>query len=148
MKRLLILPIVVAALSLAAGAVCYGQPRSGHPPRMFFFRHHAPAAMFGDGQYLYVTAGGKILEYKLDGMKLEHSVDLPACGPPPGRRGAWAEGRFRPMPPPPAPPTELWAANGKLYVLEGPAIYVYKTPGLRLEKSVKLPGPKPPQADK
>lgn len=148
MKKLLVLTILFGALCLGAGYACCEQTVAG-PPAPKFFRGAGPAALFGDGQHLYVLAGGKLLEYKLPEMTLEHSVDLPVCPPPGVQRMTEAQAPCRGMPfPPPPPPLGLWAADGKLYVLAGPAIYVYKTPGLTLENTVKLPGPKPPQAGK
>ncbi|MDR3557828.1 MAG: hypothetical protein P4L55_23975 [Syntrophobacteraceae bacterium] len=147
MKKRMVFLILFTALCLSAGTACCQQTGSGLP---VFSRGSGPSAIFGDGQHLYVMAGGKILEYKLDGMNLEHSVDLPACAPPEMEHGPQAGAPpFRSMlVPPPPPPHGLWAGDGKLYVLDGPAVYVYKVPGLSLENTVKLPAPKPPQAGK
>ncbi len=148
MKKLLVFTILFAALFLGAGYAC-GEQTVAAPPAPKFFRGGGPAALFGDGQHLYVLAGGKLLEYKLPEMTLEHSLDLPVCPPPGVQRMTKAQEPREPMlPPPPPPPHGLWGANGKLYVLAGPAIYVYKTDGLTLANTVKLPWPKPPQAGK
>jgi hypothetical protein len=148
MKKQMVFLILFTALCLSAGTACCQQSGPGPQPPMFP-RGGGPSALFGDGQHLYVMAGGEILEYKLDGMKLENSVDLPACAPPDREHGPKAGGPFRSMLiPPPPPPHGLWAGDGKLYVLDGPAVYVYKIPGLSLANTVKLPAPKPPQAGK
>ncbi len=144
--------IVVILISVlfvpAVNGLC--QPATSAPsmPPMFL-RGHGSAALFGEGQYLYVLVGGNLLEYKSDTMALVHSVRLNGCmagGVPGAATGPMSSGR---MPPPPLPAQSLWAGGGKVFVLAGPVICVYKSPDLTLEKTVMLPGPpKPPQAVK
>ncbi|MDR3568294.1 MAG: hypothetical protein P4L43_09730 [Syntrophobacteraceae bacterium] len=133
MKKLLVLPILFLALYLTT-VPAHGQ-KTAPPPAPGIFTGGGPAALFGDARHLYVMVGGKLFEYTLATMTLEHSATLPACSHPP-----------MPFPLPPPPPQGLWAGNGKVYVLWGPAVYVYEASGLRLENTVELPGPKPPQA--
>ncbi|MGC8491571.1 MAG: hypothetical protein ACP5SH_07520 [Syntrophobacteraceae bacterium] len=140
MKKLLEVSILYAALLFATVYALCGQATAQPPPGPpMFGRGNCPGAIFGDGKNLYVTAGGKILEYKLEAMTLIHSVTLPAPAPPAGKPESMGHGPCPPMPPPPSAQDSLWAGNGKLYVLAGPALYVYQTPDLKLEKTVLLP---------
>ena len=146
MKRMLVVPALFLALCLRAAPAMCGQTVPCPPPPMFF-KGPGPVAMLGDAQFLYVIAGGKLLEYNLDKMTtLAHSVDLPGCRPPDDRQVAKAPHPPRDFPPPP-PPLGLWVGNGRVYVLAGPAIHVYQAPGLTLVNTVELPGAKPPRED-
>lgn len=97
----------------------------------------------GTQQHLYVLAGGRIMQFELDGMKLIKTVLLPE--PPRPRQAA---------PPKDAPsdrspkyeadmslPFGIWAGNGFLYVMGGPTIYRYTIPDLVLKATVELPRP-------
>lgn len=149
MRKTLIL--VILSLTLCS----FGMPRAacaqvttGGSAGGFFVCRFAPSGISGDAQYLYVMAGGKLLEYQLSDMTLLLSVDLPDPGsppqgvaPPPSASGS---GQLPPPPPPPLP-QGLWAGNGSLYVLRGPFVYVYSVPSLALQSSVQLPKPALPQ---
>ena len=112
----------------------------------FAFVRFGPTGISGDQQYLYVMAGGKILEYQLTDMTLLRSVALPDPGPP-GQisTSSTATGSGKFPPPPPPMPHGLWAGNGSLYVLQGPSVYTYSVPDLTLQNTVQLPKPELPQ---
>ena len=75
MKKQLFLLTLFAALCLTTGVACCQQAGAGPPAQPMFCRGGGAGAISGDGQHLYVAVGGKVLEYKLEGMTLEHSVD-------------------------------------------------------------------------
>jgi hypothetical protein len=142
-KKTLIL--VILGLTLCS----FGMPRAAHAQFTtggaaggFFVFRFAPTGISGDQQYLYVMAGGKILEYQLSDMTLLLSVDLPDPGAPPQvTTTPNASGSGQPPPPPPPLPHGLWAGNGSLYVLAGPFVYIYSVPNLALQSTVQLPKP-------
>lgn len=142
-----VLALISVLLLSAVNGLC--QP-AGPPPPMppMSLRAQGATAIFGEGQYLYVLAGGKLLEYKIDTMTLIHSVKL--NGGTVGAVPSSANREVSPMrmPFPPLPAQSLWAGGGKVFVLAGPVICVFKSPDLTREKTVMLPGPKPPQGMK
>jgi hypothetical protein len=100
-----------------------------------------------DQQYLYVMAGGKIIQYEISDLKLIRAVDLPELPPPPKVSPKETGSSQLPAPPPQmAAPHGLSASEGFLYVLAGPLLFRYSTPDLTLQNSVELPRPKLPQA--
>jgi hypothetical protein len=98
-----------------------------------------------DQQYLYVMAGGKIMQYEISDIKLLRAVDLPELPPPPQVSPKDA-GSGQLPPPQMAAPHGLCASEGFLYVLAGPLFFRYSTPDLTLQNSVELPRPRLPQA--
>ena len=138
---------VILCLALCSIAVAaYGQQTAGDTAGAFLIVRFSPTGVSGDQQYLYVMAGGKILEYQLTDMTLLRSVDLPDPGPPTGAPPKQPDsGKF---PPPPPIPHGVWAGNGSLYVLAGPFVYTYSVPDLSLQNTVQLPKPELPQAAK
>jgi hypothetical protein len=100
-----------------------------------------------DQQYLYVMAGGKIMQYEISDLKLLRTVDLPELPPPPKVSPKETGSGQLPAPPPQmAAPHGLCASEGFLYVLAGPVILRYSTTDLALQGSVELPKPKLSQA--
>ncbi|MGA2404601.1 MAG: hypothetical protein ABSG91_23335 [Syntrophobacteraceae bacterium] len=124
------------------------QAGDAQPPPAVFFKLGL-TGISGDQQYLYVMAGGEILQYEVAGMTLQRSVDLPDIAPPQcAPPKAPDPGKFPPHPPMGGPPHGLWAGNGYLYVLGGPVIWIYSVPDLTLQKTVELPKPQLPQVGK
>ncbi len=142
---------VSVILSLFAGVGFAADSDSASPP---------PPPMMGgasgvcaDDSYLYVVAHHKIMLYKLAGMTLAATVELPRPGDPPAD--------LPPAPPsddaaasgmPPHPPMGgmsggVCLADGCLYVLDGPVVLQYKTPDMTLENTVELPKPEPPSSN-
>lgn len=102
------------------------------------------------GTYLYVLAGGKILQYQASSMSITAQADLPEFAPPqspPPPKSATAD-KF------PPPPHMHGAPHGlcidptgtHLYVLAGPAVYRYvvSTSSLTYEIKTELPKPEAP----
>ncbi len=140
MNKILIPFILCLALFSIAGVAYPQRTTSGTPPP--FFPGFGAAGISGDTQYLYVMAGGKLLEYQLTNMTLLLSVDLPDPGPPPEITTSSTTPSSGQLPPPPPPmPQGLWAGNGYLYVLLGPSVYTYSVPSLTLQNTVALPKP-------
>jgi hypothetical protein len=142
MKRILIVVILCMALCWIAGAA-YGQQTSSDslPSPAVFFKFGL-TGIFGDQQYLYIMAGGKIMQYEAAEMTLLRSVDLPEPtlpAPPPKVTDAVN------FPPPPPLPHGLWVGNNSLYVLAGLFIYTYSVPDLTLQNTVQLPKPELPK---
>ncbi len=150
MKKTLILVILSLTLcSISTPLAAYAQQTTDgiQPPAgAFAFVRFGPTGISGDQQYLYVMAGGKILEYQLTDMTLLRSAALPDPGPP-GQisTSSTATGSGKFPPPPPPMPHGLWAGNGSLYVLQGPSVYTYSVPDLTLQNTVQLPKPELPQ---
>jgi len=143
-KMLILFILCPAPLSFAAAA--YGQQTADDTTGAFLIGRFSPTGICGDQQYLYVMAGGKILEYQLTDMALLRSEDLSDPGPPKGAPPKRPDpGGY---PPPPPIPHGLWAGNGSLYVLAGPFVYIYSIPDLTLQNTVQLPKPELPQAGK
>ncbi|MEN6439576.1 MAG: hypothetical protein ABFD97_13460 [Syntrophobacter sp.] len=103
------------------------------------------------GTYLYVLAGGKILQYTTGSWTTPaNQVDLPVLTPPVGAPPPKpADGKFPPPPHMGGAPHGLAidSTNGYLYVLAGPVVYRYIIPGLTLDESskIELPRPEPPK---
>lgn len=149
MRKILILVTLSLILcSTGMPGAAYGDQTAGsaQPPPAIFFKMGL-TGISGDSQYLYVMAGGKIIEYQLSNMTLLLSVDLPDPAPPSQAvTPPKASGSGQLPPPHHHPPYGLWAGNGSLYVLEGPFVYIYSVPGLTLQSTVQLPAPVLPQA--
>jgi hypothetical protein len=130
-------------MSSATGAA-FAQRAEGMPPPMFHML--GMSGFCADQQYLYVMAGGKIIQYDITDLKLVKTVDLPKPVPP---SSVAPSGTGSNQPPPPPPPMAgllgLWAGESFLYVLAGPVIYQYSTPDLTLQTTVELPKPEFPQ---
>ncbi|MGA3115013.1 MAG: hypothetical protein ABSF90_11355 [Syntrophobacteraceae bacterium] len=144
MNKILILVILCLALCSIAGVANPQQTTNGMQPPAgaFVVAGFGPSGISGDQQYLYVMAGGKLLEFQLTDMTLLRSVDLPDPGPPPMiTTSSTATDSPNFSPPPPPMPQGLWAGNGSLYVLQGPSVYTYNVPGLTLQNAVALPKP-------
>lgn len=145
MKKILIVVILCLALCWIAGTAYGQQTSSGSLPSPAVFFKFGLTGIFGDQQYLYVMAGGKIMQYEAAKMTLLRSVDLPEptlpndAPPPPKVTDA---GHF---PPPPPLSHGLWVGNNSLYVLAGPFIYIYSVPDLTLRNTVQLPKPELPK---
>ena len=146
----IILSLTLCSISIPLAA-CAQQTTNGMQPAAgaFVLARFGPTGISGDQQYLYVMAGGKILEYQLTDMTLLRSADLPDPGPPgPSTTSATATDSGKFPPPPPPMPQGLWAGNGSLYVLQGHSVYTYSVPDLSLQNTVQLPKPELPQAVK
>lgn len=129
------------ALSLAPSAAC-AHPPGGRLNAPAGFHPFAPSGICADQQYLYVMAGGKIMQYGLTDMTLLKTVDLPEPVPPqntPPKETKSAQAP--PFPPPMHGPQGLWVGGDALYILAGPVVYQYTTPDLKLKTTVKLPPP-------
>jgi hypothetical protein len=145
-NKILILVILCVALCSIAGVAIPQQTGDVQPPPAVFAKLGL-TGISADQQYLYVMAGGKILQYKISDMTLLRSVDLPDIAPPQGPPPKPADpGKFPPHPPMGGPPHGLWAGNGVLYVLAGPVVCIYSVPDLSLQKTVQLPKPELPLA--
>lgn len=146
MSKVTILVVLSLALCLVTGIANPQQTSSGVQPSPAAFFNLGLSGISAEQQYLYVMAGGKILQYEISEMTLLRSVDLPAIASP---QGAPPEpsttGEFPPHPPMGGPPQGLWAGSGFLYVLAGPAVCIYTVPDLTLQKTVQLPKPELPQ---
>ncbi len=147
MRKLLFYLTVFLILGSAAGVAFGDQTTGTAPPPPAFFHKMGFSGICADQQYLYVMAGGKILEYEISEMTLLGSVDLPEIPPPQGVPPKVPEPGKGP-PPMGGPPHGLWASNGVLYVLAGPMIHRYSIPDLTFQSTVELPKPALPQADK
>ena len=81
MRKILIFVILGLALcSISIPVAAYAQQTtSSTQPAAgaFVLARFGPTGISGDQQYLYVMAGGKILEYEIAEMTLLRSVDLP-----------------------------------------------------------------------
>lgn len=110
-------------------------PPGGMPPMMGL------SGITASGQYLYVMAGGQILEYSVSDMTLVKKMDLPAPVLPSGAPPKGAESGNFPPPPHGGGPHGIWAGTSVLYVLAGPMVYQYSIPDLTLQKSTELPKP-------
>ncbi len=145
-----ILGLALCSISIPLAAYAQQTTSSTQPAAgAFVLARFGPTGISGDQQYLYVMASGKILEYQLADMALLRSVDLPVPKPPGAvstSATATDSGKF--PPPPPPMPQGLWAGNGFLYVLAGPAVCVYSVPDLSLQNTVQLPKPELPQVAK
>jgi len=133
---------IALALSLflcLTSAVALGLQADGTPP---FFQQMGISGLCADDAYLYVMAGGKIMQYSFD-LALQNSVNLPdpvsAPGAPPLTPAE--AGAFPPPPPMGGPPHGIRAAGGFLYVMAGPELHKYAIPGLVLLATVELPRP-------
>jgi hypothetical protein len=144
-NKILILIILCLALCSFAGVANPQQTSHVQPPPAIFAKLGL-TGIAADQQYLYVMAGGKILQYKISDMTFVRSVDLPDITPPQGPPPKPLEPRkFPPHHPMGGPPHGLWAANGVLYVLGGPSVHLYNLPDLTLKNSVQLPKPDLPE---
>jgi hypothetical protein len=144
-SKILILVILCLTLCLISGEAYPQQASDVQPPPATFFKLGL-TGIAADQQYLYVMAGGKILQYKITEMTLLRSVDLPDIAPPQCTPSKPPDpGKFPPHPPMGGPPHGLWAGNGSLYVLMGPVVCTYSVPDLILQKTVQLPKPELPQ---
>lgn len=157
-RKILIGIAVALFLSLAAGAVLAHGPEGMPPPGIFPGMGFSGIA--ADQQYIYVMAGGKIMQYGAGDMKLLKTVDLPQPAPPQGApsQGAQPQGA-PPQGPPPGPPCGppmmgfhgpqaphgLCAAGGSLYVLAGHTVYKYNPADMTVKGSFNLPEPEPPR---
>lgn len=116
MKKILIVVILCLALYWIVGTVYGQQTSSGSLPSPAVFFKFGLTDIFGDQQYLYVMAGGKIMQYEAAKMTLLRSVDLPEptlpkdAPPPPKVTDA---GHF---PPPPPLSHGLWVGNNSLCI--------------------------------
>ncbi len=131
-------------MSLATG-VAFAVPPEGALPPLPMFQQLELSGICADQQYLYVMAGGKIMQYGLTDLRLVRSVDLPALVPPSVAPASETELSNVPPPPPIAGPHGLWVNESYLYVLAGPVVYQYLTPDLTLQNTVELPKPESPQ---
>jgi hypothetical protein len=142
----ILIKVILCLAIWSIAEVAHGQQTSSgvQPPPPIFFKLGL-TGIFGDQQYLYVMAGGKILQYEIAEMTLRRSVDLPDPALPTSGPPKMTEpGKF-PPPPPPALPHGLWAGNGLLYVLAGPVVSIYRVSDLTLQKTMQLPKPESPQ---
>ena len=147
MSKITILVVLCLALCLITGVANPQQTASGVQPPPAVFFNLGLTGISADQQYLYVMAGGKILQYEISEMTLLRSVDLPDIAPPQGAPPEPADHRkVSTASPMGGPPQGLWAGNGFLYVLAGPAVCIYSVPDLTLQKTVQLPKPELPQA--
>jgi hypothetical protein len=147
MRRSKYLIAVVCALVVTSisGAVFAGQSDMPFPP---------PPPTMGlsgicvYGGYLYVMAGGKIMEYNLnDPTKVVSSVDLPMPPLPTSTQVEVAKSGQMPPHPPMGGPHGLWPEDNVLYVLAGPVVYTCNIPGLTtLQAIVELPKPEFPKS--
>ena len=145
MSKILILVILCLTLCSIAGVAYPQQTSDVQPPPAIFFKLGL-TGISADQQYVYVMAGGKILQYEITKMTLLRSVDLPDIAPPQGAPPKLpGPGKFPPGPPMGGPPHGLWAGNGVLYVLAGPVVCIYSVPDLSLQKTLQLPKPELPQ---
>jgi len=144
----MILSALCMTLFSIAGAAYGAQTASDAQPSPAVFLKFGLTGVTGDQQNLYVMAGGQILQYDLTGASLLKKVDLPNLPSPPDATPpqATTSNNFPPPPHHPHMPQGLWAGNNSLYVLAGPFIYIYSTPGLSLKNTVKLPKPQLPQS--
>jgi hypothetical protein len=141
MRNILIIIAVISLLSLVAGTALAHRTEE-FPPPPAKFHMLGLSGICADQQYLYVMAGGKIMEYGITDLKLLKSMDLPEPVPPSsGAAKAREPGPCPPFPPPMAAPHGLWAGDHVLYVLAGHVIYRYSTPDLKLQATVELPKP-------
>lgn len=149
-SRKILISLAVAVALILAGTLAFAGPSEGMPPHHAMFHMMGLSGLSGTQQYLYVLAGGKIMQYGLADLKLLKTVDLPKPVPPADLKSKGTEEWGKLPPPPPFPmagPHGLWAGDGALYVLAGPMIYQYSTPDLTLQNSVELPKPEFPKAD-
>lgn len=105
---------------------------------------HGVSGICGDKTYLYVMAGGEILQYGITETELKLLISVEVPVPPPPLTPPPQEPNFDQNPPPPLPmcmPHGLWITDGFLYVLNGPMIHRYSTPDLRLLTTIDLPRP-------
>ncbi len=103
----------------------------------------------GDGAYLYVLQGPRLLQYDRSSMGLLTTLDLPRPEPPPQTASKDATSTDQaPRLPPMGGASGCWAGDGALYVVTGPVLRKYSVSdsGLTLESSVELPRPEPPQS--
>ncbi len=107
---------------------------------------HGASGICGDQQFLYVVLGGRIIQYGLTDLRLVQTVDLPKPALPSTAPKDESED-FSELPPPPpmGGPGGCWTGEGALFVLAGPMLHRYITPGLTLDATVELPKPAPPQ---
>lgn len=146
LKILLCLAGVLIAVSITGNAFPGTDSTQLPPPGM---HRMGLSGIAGDQQYLYVMAGGKILEYDQADMSLIKTVALPDPGPPPAPPAdTTGKSDLHKFPPPPAGPHGLWASDHFLYVLAGPKLYRYSTPDLTLQLTTELPKPDPPTGTK
>ncbi len=144
-SRKLILGLIVVLLVFWATCLAYSdQTDSPKPPPMHLMMGPSGICGDGDGVYLYVMAGGTILQYDMATMELKNSVDVPKPVPPQDATRGIASGQ-QPPPPPMAGPHGLWIREDLLYVLAGPVIHRYSIPELTLGNSTELPRPTRPQ---
>lgn len=144
-RKLLVGLIAVLLVFWATCLVYSDQTDSPKPPPLHPMMGPSGICGDGDGLYLYVMAGGRILQYEIATMELKNSVDLPkpVLSQDAATRGI-ASGQ-QPPPPPMAGPHGLWIREDLLYVLAGPVIHRYSIPDLTLGNSTELPRPTIPQ---
>jgi hypothetical protein len=70
MRKMLIKIFLCLAICLIAGTAYGDQTTAGAQPSPAIFFRLAPSGIFGDRQYLYVMAGGKIMPYEITEMTL------------------------------------------------------------------------------
>lgn len=146
-RKLIVGLIVVLVVFWAACLVYSDQTESPKPPPMHLMAGLSGICGDGDGLYLYVMAGGKILQYEIATMQLINSVDLPKPALPRSAPPAAIQPGQLPPHPPMAAPHGLWIRDDLLYVLAGPVIHRYSIPDLILGNSTELPRPDPPQTE-
>jgi hypothetical protein len=151
-RRILITFALTLILNSVAG-VALAQQTEGRQPPPPMHPMMGLSGICGDQEYLYLMAGGKIMQYEITDLKLLKTVDLPKPAPPPSAPPNGTEpGQFPPHPPM-AGPHGLWAGESSLgdsclYVLAGPVIHRYSTPDLTWQITVELPKPELPEVGK
>jgi len=91
-------------------------------------------------------AGRQIIQYGLTDLRLVQTVDLPKPALPSTATNDESEDSNElPPPPPMGGPGGCWTGEGALFVLAGPMLHRYITPGLTLDATVELPRPASPQ---
>jgi len=143
--RIWIVVVMTFVLNAVAGPAFSGQTERPFPPPPMM----GLSGICVHGEYLYVMAGGKIMEYSLDDLTtVKSSVDLPKPAPPTSAQMEAAKsGLMPPHPPMGGGPHGLWPADNVLYVLAGPMVYTCTIPGLSsIQAAVELQKPDLPNA--
>jgi hypothetical protein len=138
MRKILTACALVLVLCVAVRTAWTDQTSQPLPPPPM----HGISGICSDDDYIYVMAGGKIMQYGLTDLTLQKTVELPKPSPP---TEAPPEGTEPPQFPPPHgmdAPHGLWVGNGFLYVLAGPVVYRYSTSDLTtIQATLELPKP-------